>query len=131
MPLFSEDDFDKVYGARNEIPDGVVDGMSYAVTFENFLNHLEALDVFDAESKMKFMMNVINEVTDESGDLIQRNTLDMITCSLFHTIHIMTHAESILSEMSSDSFVDIYTKSIRQDVLPVVKNECEALPYWE
>lgn len=126
MPFFSSDDYENI-DKTNQVPDGLIQGDHYYNVFENFLTELEFLDLFDYQSKVRFMMNIVNPVTNNDGNIVDANyVFDLITCMSFHIVQLFLSGENTF-----DSFKERYLKAIREDILPVIKAECEALPYWE
>jgi hypothetical protein len=126
MPLFSEDDFNKISKSQLDMPDGLIDGNHYYQTFETFLGHLENLDPKDYESKIVFMMNIVNPASNEDNSINHEYVYDLITCMSFHIVELFSVAENYLNDFKNE-----YLKIIRQEVLEKVKQECEGLPYWE
>lgn len=126
MPLFSEDDFKKIKKSELDMPDGLVDGNHYLEVFQDFAKYLEELDVTDYESKVKFMMNIVNPVF--VGDTEEVNTVyvfDLITCMSFHIVQLIVSANGF-----NEEFKNKYIEILHDDIIPSVKSECEGIPYW-
>lgn len=122
MPVFDESDFDGVGKKEKEIPDGLIDGSGYVDVFKYLLTHLENLEVDNYESKVKFMMNLVNPVYRENNDSPDMTyVFNLITAMSFHLVHLL--------QVAGGS--DDYAYAVREQILPHIEREAQAIPYWE
>lgn len=122
MPFFSQDDYDSIGNKEKGVPDGVMDATSYYEVFKNLLSSIENLDVDSYESKVKFMMDIVNpSFTEGSENLDSHYVMNLITSMSYHLIALLTD--------NGDS--SMYAKRVREHVLPHIEKESKAIPYWE
>lgn len=127
MPVFSENDFGTINRSQAEMPDGLVDGGRYFEVFKSLAKELGSLDIEDYESKIQFMMNIVNPIyVDDEGENIDKSyVFDLITCLSFHVIQLLVTSSDFVEDFKN-KYIDI----IESDIMPSLENECKALPYW-
>lgn len=129
MPIFDDNDFNSVQKALTEMPDGMIDGSHYYELFCDFLEHLERLDILDSESKVKFMMGVINHVYtfDENDEKVFNGQYitDLVSCLCFHLMTLIQ-----IGYTFNYDFKNQYVMYLQEEVMPVVKEETKSMPYW-
>jgi hypothetical protein len=127
MPFFNEEDYNRMNRSKSEAPDGLIDGGGYLKIFTDFAESIRDLDPNDFNSKIKFMMDVVNPVyINEDGDVDKNYVFDLITCMSFHVIQLLLTGSS-LHEDFKNNYIDI----LDREIIPTVTNECEGIPYWE
>lgn len=128
MPFFNEDDYENVRKTQSTVPDGVIDGSSYVKVFTDFAKNLSNLDTDDVNSRIQFMMDIVNPVyLDENAQVMDKTyVFDLITCMSFHIVQLLVHGYR-----SSDEFKNSYIDLLNKEIIPGIIKECESLPYWE
>lgn len=125
--MFREEDFDNISKMRNTMADGITDGSESHMILENIVNILSKTDFTSDESRMELMMNCINLCYEKDGDediLIEDNVFGVILGLCFNY-------SNIISNLVVDGFnVDEYYSFLKQEVLPVMREESKSLPYW-
>jgi hypothetical protein len=126
--MFREEDFDNINKMRNTMADGITDGSESHMILENIVNILSKTDFTSDESRMELMMNCINLCYEKDGDediLIEDNVFGVILGLCFNY-------SNIISNLVVDGFnVDEYYNFLKQEVLPVMREESKSLPYWD
>jgi hypothetical protein len=128
MPFFSDDDISRVGRDDMGVPDGVVDASHYLNVFKFVHESLKDLDPANFESKIKFMMSILNPIyMDKDAEILdKRYVFDLITCMSFHIVQLLMGAS-----MLSDDFKEQYVHLVESQIIPVMDKECQALPYWD
>ena len=126
--MFREEDFDNINKMRNTMADGITDGSESHMILENIVNILSKTDFTSDESRMELMMNCINlcyEKDEDEDILIEDNVFGVILGLCFNY-------SNIISNLVVDGFnVDEYYNFLKQEVLPVMREESKSLPYWD
>jgi hypothetical protein len=123
MNFFRDEDFEKVINQNeDDIPDGLIDGGSYVDLFENVVNDMSMLDLYDDKSRVFFMMRIINHV-----DLDREESIYELASALcYHLISLIG-----IGEQMRDGFMKSYIDSLINEVIPGLRGEMGGMPYWE
>lgn len=127
--MFKKEDFDNINKMKNSMADGMTDGSEAHNLLEQIVDILSTTDFTSDESRMNLMMRCINLCyeQDEEGDdvLIEDNLFGVVLGLCFNYTNIV-------SNLITDGFdVDSYYEFLKTEVLPVMREESKALPYWD
>lgn len=127
--MFKEEDFDNIEKMKNTMADGITDASSSHEILEKIIDILIDTDFTSDESRMELMMNCINlcyEKDDDGEDiLVEDNVFGVILGMCFNY-------SNIVSNLIVDGFnLDDYYAFLKNEVLPVMKEESKSIPYWD
>lgn len=126
--MFNQEDFDHLEKMNNSMADGMTDGSEAHMMLEKIIDYLSETDFLSDEDRMKLMMNCINLCYDKKGDediLNEENVIAVILGLCFNYTNIV-------SNLVTDGFeVDEYYNFLKQEILPVMRDESKSLPYWD
>lgn len=127
--MFDKKDFNHIEKMQNTMADGIVDASGSHDMLEKLIDIFISTDFIDDESRMEMMMHCVNLIyeTDEDGDdvLVEDNVFYVILGLCFNYANIMHN-------LSVDGFdIKDYLNFLKTDVLPSMKEEYKALPYWD
>jgi hypothetical protein len=93
-----------------------------------FVNIFSETDFASDESRMEMMMGCINLCyEDEDGEtvLVEDNVFGVV-------LGVCFNYANIISNLLTDGFsTDEYYSFLKQEILPIMKEESKALPYWD
>lgn len=121
--MFNEDDFEKLRKEEEGVPDGVIDASDYLDLMKEVTDILSNLDYEDSTSRMTAMMEIVNLIYNEDGEIDQNDTIGTLISLSFHIISILRNLE----DEDRISYFD-YTK---EDVISNLEEDVKILPYWE
>lgn len=121
--MFNEEDFDKIKENFDRPPDGLIDASDYYQDMKFITELLMDTDYDDMVSRMFAMMNIMNAIYDDEGEISNERLSGIIIALSFHAINL-------LNSIEQDSRVD-YFKFVNDEILEQIKNEASSLPYWE
>lgn len=121
--MFNEDDFEKLRKEEEGVPDGVIDASDYLDIMKEVTDILSNLDYEDSTSRMTAMMEIVNLIYNEDGEIDQNDTIGTLISLSFHIISILRNLE----DEDRISYFD-YTK---EDVISNLEEDVKILPYWE
>lgn len=108
--------------------DGMTDGSESHMILESIVDIMSKTDFTSDESRMELMMNCINlcyENNDSEDILVEDNVFGVILGLCFNY-------SNIISNLVVDGFnVDEYYSFLKNEVLPVMREESKSLPYWD
>lgn len=123
MSFFENEDFEKIIdGYGDSVPDGYVDASRSFKVFEEFTEALSVLNVDDEQSRMIFMMRIINMVNQED----ELSSFEVLSASTYHIINLL----SICVGFKED-FMQTYTEMMYEHALPELKKDGGDIPYWD
>tara|TARA_B100002019_G_scaffold73910_1_gene63844 strand:- start:6736 stop:7119 length:384 start_codon:yes stop_codon:yes gene_type:complete len=125
MSFFSDDDIEQAIKNMGEVPDGLIDNTNYVDLFAAHVECIDSLDINDEESRLTYMMRIVNMVGDPSDEDFEVRTVENATCMTFHIINLLQ-----IGSMMKDDFVEMYVDSLRNEVLPQLNQDKGAMPYW-
>jgi len=125
MSFFSDDDIDQAIRNMGEVPDGLIDNTGYVDLFAAHVECIDSIDINDEESRLTYMMRIVNMIGDSSGEDFEVRTIENVTCMTFHIINLLQ-----IGSMMKDDFVKMYVDSLRNEVLPQLVEDQGAMPYW-
>lgn len=126
--MFKDKDFDHIEKMKNQMADGITDGSDSHLILEKIVGIMSSIDFTSEEQRMSLMMNCINlcyEEEDGEDILVEDNVFGVILALCFNY-------SNIISNLVADGFnVEDYYNFLITEVLPVMKEEAKALPYWD
>lgn len=126
--MFSKKDFDHIQKMNNEMADGFVDASDSHDTLESIVNILSTTDFLSEDSRMQLMMRCINlcYMSEDNEDVMYEDSVFAVVLALcFNYCNVM-------SNLVEDGFdVSQYYDFLKSEVLPMMKEDSKALPYWE
>lgn len=123
MSLFDNEDFEKVINdIDGSVPDGVIDGTEYVKIFVGFVDHLASLNPEDEQSRILFMMNVMNLV--DSND--EASAYEVISACCYHIVTLLGSATRFNSDIK-----DNYLRMLYNEVIPNLTEDAKSMPYWD
>lgn len=125
MSFFSDDDIEQAIRSMGEVPDGLIDNTGYVDLFAAHIEAIKSLDIEDEESRLTYMMRVINMIGDPSAEDFEVRSVENITCMTFHIVNLLQ-----IGSMMKDDFTKMYTDSLENEVLPKLIEDQGAMPYW-
>ena len=121
--MFNEDDFESIKNNFDRPPDGLIDASDYYNDMKFITELLMDTDYDDMVSRMFAMMNIMNAIYDDEGEISNDRLSGIIIALSFHAINLLNSLEE---ESRSD-----YFRFVNDDILDQIKNEASSLPYWE
>lgn len=127
--MFKQEDFNHIEKMQTEMADGITDGSDTHLILEQIVNIMTETDFSSDEDRMAFMMHCINLCYEdgENGEdvLVEDKMFGVILALCFNY-------SNIISNLLVDGFnIDEYYGFLINEVLPMMKEESKALPYWE
>jgi len=123
MGMFDDSDFQKILDGYDEgIPDGYVDASSTVKVFEEFVDSLATLNVDDSQSKILFMMRVVNMVNRDDP----LSSFEVLSAATFHIINLIT-----IGRMIDEEFMNKYIDMLYNQALPTLRDTGGSFPYWD
>lgn len=126
--MFRKEDFDHIDKMQNNIADGIVDASDSHKMLEKMLDIFAETDFTDDESRMEMMMHCINLIYEQEDDedvLVEDHVFHLILGFCFYY-------SNMIHNLIIDGFdVKDYFNFMKTDVLPKMKEEYKALPYWD
>lgn len=127
--MFKQEDFDHIEKMQTEMADGITDGSDTHLILEQIVNIMTETDFTSDEDRMAFMMHCINLCYENGEDgedvLVEDKMFGVILALCFNY-------SNIISNLLVDGFnIDEYYGFLINEVLPMMKEESKALPYWE
>ena len=127
--MFKQEDFDHIEKMQTEMADGITDGSDTHLILEQIVNIMTETDFSSDEDRMAFMMHCINLCYEDGEDgedvLVEDKMFGVILALCFNY-------SNIISNLLVDGFnIDEYYGFLINEVLPMMKEESKALPYWE
>lgn len=123
MAYFSEDDINKAVENLDSVPDGLIDNSDYVNTFIAVYEAMKNLEPESEDSRLLFMMRVINMMGDDSE--ISSRVLEVVTCLSFHIVNFME-----IGTILRDDFVEKYISNLSDEIIPRLEAEKGVMPYW-
>ena len=121
--MFNMDDFNNLNESMDSIPDGLIDASDYANDMELITNILDNIEYDDMVSRMHGMMNIMNSVYDDSGELDIERVSGVTVALCFHIVNILANLE--------DESRAEYFYNAKHNVIEEIKKEASTLPYWD
>jgi len=125
MSFFSDDDIQQAIKNMGEVPDGLIDNTGYVNLFAAHIEAIKCLDIEDEESRLTYMMRVINMIGDPSAEDFEVRSVENITCMTFHIVNLLQ-----IGSMMKNDFTKMYVDSLENEVLPKLIEDQGAMPYW-
>lgn len=125
MSFFSDDDIEQAIRNMGEVPDGLIDNTGYVDLFAAHIEAIKSLDIEDEQSRLTYMMRVINMIGDPSAEDFEVRSVENITCMTFHIVNLLQ-----IGSMMKDDFTKMYIDSLENEVLPKLIEDQGAMPYW-
>lgn len=126
--MFEQEDFDHIQKMKNNMADGMTDGSDSHMILEKIVDIFSKTDFTSDESRMEMMMSCINlcyEEEDGEAVLVEDNVFGVV-------LGISFNYSNILSNLITDGFqTEEYFNFLKQEVLPVMREESKSLPYWD
>jgi hypothetical protein len=126
--MFEQEDFDHIQKMKNNMADGMTDGSESHMILEKIVDLFSKTDFTSDESRMEMMMSCINlcyEEEDGEAVLVEDNVFGVV-------LGISFNYSNILSNLITDGFqTEEYYNFLKQEVLPVMREESKSLPYWD
>lgn len=127
--MFKQEDFDHIGKMQTEMADGITDGSDTHLILEQIVNIMTETDFSSDEDRMAFMMHCINLCYEDGEDgedvLVEDKMFGVILALCFNY-------SNIISNLLVDGFnIDEYYGFLINEVLPMMREESKALPYWE
>jgi hypothetical protein len=126
--MFEQEDFDHIQKMKNNMADGMTDGSDSHMLLEKIVDIFSKTDFSSDESRMEMMMSCINlcyEEEDGEAVLVEDNVFGVV-------LGISFNYSNILSNLITDGFqTEEYYNFLKQEVLPVMREESKSLPYWD
>lgn len=127
--MFKQEDFNHIEKMQTEMADGITDGSDTHLILEQIVNIMTETDFTSDEDRMAFMMHCINLCYENGEDgedvLVEDKMFGVILALCFNY-------SNIISNLLVDGFnIDEYYGFLINEVLPMMKEESKALPYWE
>lgn len=127
--MFKQEDFDHIEKMQTEMADGITDGSDTHLILEQIVNIMTETDFSSDEDRMAFMMHCINLCYEDGEDgedvLVEDKMFGVILALCFNY-------SNIISNLLVDGFnIDEYYSFLINEVLPMMREESKALPYWE
>lgn len=127
--MFKQEDFNHIGKMQTEMADGITDGSDTHLILEQIVNIMTETDFSSDEDRMAFMMHCINLCYEDGEDgedvLVEDKMFGVILALCFNY-------SNIISNLLVDGFnIDEYYGFLINEVLPMMKEESKALPYWE
>ena len=126
--MFEQEDFDHIQKMKNSMADGMTDGSDSHMILESIVDIFSKTDFTSDESRMEMMMSCINlcyEEEDGEAVLVEDNVFGVV-------LGISFNYSNILSNLITDGFqTEEYYNFLKQEVLPVMREESKSLPYWD
>lgn len=127
--MFKQEDFDHIEKMQTEMADGITDGSDTHLILEQIVNIMTETDFSSDEDRMAFMMHCINLCYEDGEDgedvLVEDKMFGVILALCFNY-------SNIISNLLVDGFnIDEYYGFLINEVLPMMREESKALPYWE
>ena len=126
--MFSPDDFSHLEKMNNTMADGITDASDSHEMLEKVVEIMSQTDFSSDESRMRFMMYMINlcyEDDDGESVLVEDNVINLVLALCFNYSNVMSN----LAEEGFD--LDDYYNFLKTEVLPQMGEESKALPYWD
>lgn len=126
--MFDNNDFEHIKKMKNEMADGITDASSHHEILESVVDLLSNIDYGSDESRMELMMQSINMCYDNiNGEisLDEDRVFGVVLGLCFCLSNIVSNIET-----SGFSVAD-YFGVIKSEILPTMKEESKALPYWD
>jgi len=125
MSFFSDDDIDQAIRNMGEVPDGLIDNTGYVNLFSAHIEAIKSLNIEDEESRLIYMMRVVNMIGDQSAEDFEVRSIENITCMTFHIVNLLQ-----IGSMMKHDFMEMYIDSLENEVLPKLVEDQGAMPYW-
>jgi hypothetical protein len=122
--MFNQDDFDKIKKYEDIVPDGIMDASDFYEDLSLITSLIEKHEEDNFESRVSIMMKVINNLYDESGTTLDGDKIYGTVISLL--FHIHTLLEGMYDEDKAE-----YFRTIKEEVLPSLREDVKHLPYWD
>jgi hypothetical protein len=126
--MFEPEDFDHIQKMKNSMADGMTDGSESHMILEKIVDIFSETNFASDEGRMEMMMSCINlcyEEEDGETVLVEDNVFGVI-------LGVCFNYSNIISNLLTDGFsTDDYYNFLKQEVLPVMKEESKSLPYWD
>lgn len=125
--MFKDKEFDHLKKMSNSMADGLTDASESHQVLETIVGILSETDFTSEYSRMELMMKVVNLCYDEDDEeeMSEDKVIAVILALCFNYANVM-------SNLVADGFnVDEYYEFLVKEVLPVMREESKALPYWE
>jgi len=123
MAYFSEDEIQKAVENLDAVPDGLIDNSDYVNTFIAFYEAMRNIEPESEDSRLLFMMRVINMLGDDSG--LNNRVIEVVTCMAFHIVNFME-----IGTMLRDDFIEKYMLNLSDEIIPRLEAEKSVMPYW-
>lgn len=121
--MFDPNDFEDMAKERDTAPDGIIDASDYADDMKIITDILCDLDYDDMVSRMHAMMNIMNHMYDNNGEIDVERVNGVVISLSFHII-------TMLNTLEDDSRQE-YFQFIKNDVISEIEKEASTLPYWD
>ena len=126
--MFEPEDFDHIQKMKNSMADGMTDGSESHMILEKIVDIFSETNFASDEGRMEMMMSCINLCyEEEEGEtvLVEDNVFGVV-------LGVCFNYSNILSNLITDGFnTDDYYNFLKQEVLPVMREESKSLPYWD
>lgn len=123
MSFFENEDFEKIInGFGQDVPDGYVDASKTFNVFEEFTEALSVLNLYDEQSRMIFMMRIINMVNQED----ELSQFEVLSAATYHIINLLNICVGF-----KEDFMQSYIDMMYEHALPELKKDGGDIPYWE
>lgn len=112
---------------KNEMADGITDASFHQEILERVVDLLSNIDYDSDESRMELMMQTINMCYENiDGEIIlDEDSVFGVVLGLCFCL------SNIISNIENDGFSAAeYFGIIKEEILPVMKEESKNLPYW-
>ena len=126
-PMFDSDDINEMLNFKNRVPDGLIDGTTYAEIFTSITNMLDSIDSPEPKQAMMYIAHCINACYDIDSNgkttFSKNRAADAIVALAYHSM-MMTVA------MEQTGIKEEYFRYTIEEVLPILHEEAGAIPYY-
>ena len=112
---------------KNEMADGITDASSHHEVLENIVSLLSEIDYSSDESRMELMMQSVNMCYDNiNGEqVLDEDSVFGVVLGLCFCL------TNIVSNIGNEGFsAQDYFAVIKNEILPIMREESKNLPYW-